>query len=175
MQIEFVRHTETNYNVLHLLNDVPHENVYLTEKGIKDAGKIANNLKTFPAKKIYTSEFPRCKHVAEIIAKYHKAPIVVSSLINECKFGDMDGQESRILREAIASMKDLPGVERPSHIQKRVIEFLEQVGEDCIVVTHKAVMRVLQMLIHNIPFKETKNMNFTRITITDKELRKILK
>ena len=67
MQVYFIRHGQTNYNLLNLCNDVVDKQVSLTEIGKQQAASLANTLKDVHIDKILVSELPRTRQTADII------------------------------------------------------------------------------------------------------------
>lgn len=61
MKLIAIRHAETNYNVKNLVNYDPSVDVHLTEKGMKQATELAEQLKDFKFDRIYISRLKRTK------------------------------------------------------------------------------------------------------------------
>ena len=83
MKLLYVHHADrdrSNKSVDRQLQDI-------TENGIKEANLLAEKLKELNINitAIYTSPYLRCKHTAEIVNKYHNAPIYEEPLFNEMK------------------------------------------------------------------------------------------
>ena len=83
MKLLYVHHADrdrSNKSVDRQLQDI-------TENGIKEANLLAEKLKelNININAIYTSPYLRCKHTAEIVNKYHNAPIYEEPLFNEMK------------------------------------------------------------------------------------------
>lgn len=55
----------------------------ITELGRKEAELLSKKIKNQNITAIVTSPYIRCKHTAEIINKYHKAPIIEDERFNE--------------------------------------------------------------------------------------------
>ena len=91
MKLLFMRHGQTNYNVLGLCNDEPSQDVYLTELGKQQAYKVAEQIKDEKIDAIVVTELPRTRQTAEIINLDHHAPIITQPLLNDIRTG-MDGQ-----------------------------------------------------------------------------------
>lgn len=87
MKLLYVHHADrdrTNKSVERQLQDI-------TDNGIKEANLLAEKLKELNINitAIYTSPYLRCKHTAEIINKYHNAPIY-----EETRFNEMNPEET---------------------------------------------------------------------------------
>ena len=81
MKLLYVHHADrnrTNKSIDRQLQDI-------TENGIKEANLLAEKLNELNINitAIYTSPYLRCKHTAEIINKYHNAPIYEEPQFNE--------------------------------------------------------------------------------------------
>ncbi|MBU1987926.1 MAG: histidine phosphatase family protein, partial [Nanoarchaeota archaeon] len=64
MEIYFMRHGESEYNVKKLINFDPSVPVHLTENGKKQAEEAAGELKHIRFDAICSSEFPRARETA---------------------------------------------------------------------------------------------------------------
>jgi broad specificity phosphatase PhoE len=87
MSLWFMRHGETNYNLLGLCNDNPQRDVHLTDKGIQQAEQAAEQLRDKPLRHILVSELPRTQQTAEIINRYHRVPIYHEPALNDIHSG----------------------------------------------------------------------------------------
>ncbi|MHB1865387.1 MAG: histidine phosphatase family protein [Candidatus Saccharimonadales bacterium] len=166
MKVYVARHAETNYNVLGLCNDSPKVNVYLTEKGIKQAELLAESLKDAKFEIIITSEFPRTKETARIVNKFHHAPTIEDVRINDLITG-FEGKPVEDFRRARRSAENrwtvrLNGGESFEDEKLRVIAFLKDLKlrpEKCIlVVTHQAIARLLYAVVNNLPYEKVNDL-----------------
>lgn len=57
----------------------------ITQRGIKEAEILSERLKDLDITAIISSPYVRCKHTAEIIAKYHSVAIIDDERFNERK------------------------------------------------------------------------------------------
>ena len=87
MQILFMRHGQTNYNLLGLCNDDPADDVHLTATGIAQAEAAAEALRRTPLDMIVTSELPRTRQTAEIINRYHGLGLQTHPALNDIRSG----------------------------------------------------------------------------------------
>jgi len=146
MKIFFVRHGQTNYNVLGLCNDDPSEDVHLTDLGKSQAKELANRFKNIKFDLVITSEFPRSKETASIITKSHKFKI--DPRINERKTGGFNNKTNSDFKKAleadILNSKFTDG-ESFEEIKKRVVSFIEELKtytySNILVVTHGQVLK----------------------------------
>lgn len=100
MRIVFVRHGESEGNVIHEINDNPSRIVNLTEKGRGQAAAAAEVLRGTRFVHAYVSEFPRARQTAEIILRQQACALSVDARINERRSG-MDGQPVRVFNELV--------------------------------------------------------------------------
>lgn len=91
MKLIATRRAETNYNVNDLVNYDPSVDVYLTEKGMEQANKLAERLKDFKFDRIYISQLKRTRQTAEAINRYHEQELVVNELLDDTRNG-FEGQ-----------------------------------------------------------------------------------
>lgn len=87
MRLIITRHAETNYNTKDLVNYDPSVDVHLTANGIKQAELLAENLKNEMIDLVMVSKLKRTKQTAEILNKYHNAPVVEDSRLNDTYSG----------------------------------------------------------------------------------------
>ena len=113
----FIRHATPDWErkdlVYHIVPGPP-----LTEKGKKEARKLANFLSNLDICQIYTSPLDRCYHTARIIAAKMKAKIIVAPELIEWQ----------------------PG-ETPEAVRARICPFLDKLlqkqnGRPQLIVTH---------------------------------------
>ena len=83
MQILYVHHADRNRD-----KNIPRQEQDITENGKKEAELLAEKLKQVNVTAIYTSPYIRCKHTAEIINEFVKAPIYEEERFNEMKNGE---------------------------------------------------------------------------------------
>ena len=99
MKLYCLRHGETVYNRLELCNDDPGRDVRLTPEGIRQAEAAAERLRAAPVERIITSELPRTRQTADIINRYHHAPVQSHPALNDIR----SGFESRPVAEYFAA------------------------------------------------------------------------
>jgi probable phosphoglycerate mutase len=69
MKVYFVRHGQTNYNVLDFCNDDITKDVHLTDLGNQQAKIVAEKLKGIKLDLVFISELPRTRETASIITR----------------------------------------------------------------------------------------------------------
>lgn len=148
MRVYFIRHGQTNYNLLHLCNDNPRLNVHLTSTGEAQALAAAERLSNAGIERIIVSELPRTRQTADIINRYHNAPIDSHSLINDIRSG-FDSQPVAEYFAAIAHDRlhaQVNGGESLLQHKERVLNFLDwlhlQPQQTLLVVAHEETLRV---------------------------------
>lgn len=168
MKLIATRHAETNYNVNDLVNYDPAVDVHLTEKGIKQAKDLAEQLKDFEFDKLYISRLGRTKQTAEFINEYHNLPLTVSELLDDTR----NGFEGRPYSEAKGWRDAQPDpvtaryqnkYESVADMTKRAQKFLDYIkmnhknDETILAVTSSHVIKQLRMLNGEITMQELLN------------------
>lgn len=168
MKLIATRHAETNYNVKDLVNYNPDADVYLTEKGIKQADELAEQLRDFKFDAIYVSRLRRTRQTADAINRYHKQELIVSDLLDDTR----NGFEGRPYSEAKGWRDAQPDpvtaryqdkYESVSDMTNRVCEFLDFLkqhhkdNETILIVTSSHIIKQLRMLNGEITMQELLN------------------
>lgn len=118
MRIIFIRHGESEGNVIHEINDNPGRIVNLTALGRAQAEAAAGRLRGVPFTHAYASEFPRAQQTVEILLRHRALELRVDARLNERRTG-MDGLH-------VSTFNELVGPD-PLHIKPPGGEsFLEQ-------------------------------------------------
>ena len=165
MKLIATRHAETNYNIKDLVNYNPSVDVYLTEKGAKQAEDLAEQLKDFKFDAIYVSRLKRTRQTADIINRYHKLKLIENELLDDTK----NGFEGRPFSEAKGWRDSQPDpvnarymdkFESVNDMTKRVRDFLDflkqhhQDNETILIVTSSHLIKQLRMLNGEITMQE---------------------
>ena len=165
MKLIATRHAETNYNVKDLVNYDPNVDVHLTEKGVKQAEDLAEQLKDFNFDAVYISRLKRTKQTAEIINRYHGLDLVVNELLDDTR----NGFEGRPYSEAKGWRDSQPDPVNARYLNKyesvgdmtnRVCEFLEYLkqhhrdDETILIITSSHLIKQLRMLNGEITMQE---------------------
>lgn len=165
MKLIATRHAETNYNVQDLVNYDPAVDVHLTDKGVKQAEELAEQLKDFQFDAIYISRLRRTKQTAEIINRYHGQDLVANELLDDTR----NGFEGRPYSEAKAwrntqpdpvSARYLGKYESVNDMTERVRQFLDYLKvhhrEDAtiLIVTSSHLIKQLRLLNGEITMQE---------------------
>jgi probable phosphoglycerate mutase len=157
MKLYCLRHGETVYNRLGLCNDDPGRDVRLTPEGIRQAEAAAERLRAAPVERIITSELPRTRQTADIINRYHHAPVQSHPALNDIR----SGFESRPVTEYFAATGHdrlhvrVNGGESLLDYKRRVSGFIDwlvvQPEETLLVVAHEETLRVFSVCFRALP------------------------
>lgn len=165
MRLIATRHAETNYNVRNLVNYDPGVDVHLTEKGIKQAEELAEQLKDFKFDAIYISRLKRTKQTAEIINRYHNLDLRVNELLDDTRNG-FEGKSYdeakgwRDVQPDPVNARYMNEYESVGDMTNRVREFLDYLkehhekDETILIVTSSHLIKQLRMLNGEITMQE---------------------
>lgn len=142
----FVRHGETDWNNQHRImgqKDIP-----LNHRGEEQAHQAGKILAPYDIDCIITSSLVRARKTAEIIQTYRNVPVMHDARLQECCFGELEGQ-SRAFDKIIQSWKQnstpLDG-ESLIEFKRRIQEVMCDVLNNCskpLVVAHGGVFEQL--------------------------------
>jgi broad specificity phosphatase PhoE len=154
--ILLVRHGQTNSNVTGFYMGWSDED--LSEVGYTQARRLSSRLTKLPIVSVYTSPLRRAYTTAATLAKPHKLELKVLDDLSEIQLGDWQGfyadeikrrwpelwQQSRIDPSELT----MPNGESFRQVTERAVRAFKTVvganqGEQAIIVTHDAVVRVL--------------------------------
>lgn len=157
MKTYFMRHGQTNYNVLSLCNEDPSVDVHLTEAGRAQAEDAARRLSGARIERIFVSPLPRTRQTAEIVNRPHAAPIAVQSEIGDFRTG-LEGRpvaelHAKLAADPIHGRAHRGGETRHEH-RERVLRFLAwlqaQPAKTTLVVAHEETLRVVAAHFRNL-------------------------
>lgn len=176
MKVYFMRHGQTNYNLLGLCNDDPARPVYLTEHGVTQAHDAAHRLKDVALECIIVSELPRTRQTAEIVNCHHGVPVKVHPAINDFRTG-LDGESVARLYEAIAPdpmNTRIAGGETLAEHKQRVLGFIawlrQQTEKAVLVVAHEETLRVVAAHFQYLPDETMLGLRFANTQILEYQL-----
>jgi len=149
MTLLLIRHGETPLNVARVLQpaDTP-----LSARGIEQAQALARRLSGMQIAAIVSSDLPRARHTAELIAAASGVPIEISELLRERNFGDWRGLAYDTLPVNPLTMADAPpGGESAAVFEARVAQAFALVVQRAsrlatgalVVVSHGLVLRAM--------------------------------
>ncbi|MFH1590268.1 MAG: histidine phosphatase family protein [archaeon] len=160
MKVYFVRHGQTNYNLQCLCNDDPTKDVRLTDLGKEQARIVAEQIKDVKLDLVLTSELPRTKETASIVAKNHDVEFKVEPRINDRKSGFDSKTEMEFfeaLKPDIFNLK-FNGGESFQEEKKRVFSFLEELKtynlNNVLIVSHKEILQIINGYFNDLTDEE---------------------
>lgn len=149
MKLHFVRHGESEYNVLGLCNADPANPVPLTLKGRAQVREAAVRLKDEPIDCIYVSELHRAIQTAHILNATHARSLRTDPRLNDRR----SGFEGRPIQAYLSAMQSDPihfrADEGETYLEllTRTRHFLEHLAQQplrCVlVVTHHEVLQAV--------------------------------
>lgn len=171
MQILFMRHGQTNYNLLGLCNDDPHCDVHLTAVGIAQAEAAAQQLQGEPLELIVTSALPRTIQTAQIINRYHQVPMRVHPALNDIRSG-FDG---RPVADYFAATAHDPlhfaansGESLLQHKQ-RVLTYFDWLRQQpyamILSIAHEETLRVFYAWFHQLADARLRELHFANCEV----------
>jgi len=136
-----------------------HTDVEMTDVGVMQMEKLAERLRLVNISAIYSSDLKRSLLGAQIIARYHDAPLHALRELREMHFGDWEGLTLAEIRERFPDelekrKTDLLNYQNPGEgesierLSARVMNYFksileDQAGNDILLVGHGAVNRVI--------------------------------
>lgn len=144
----FVRHGESEKNILEKISGkIDNDNYDLTDKGIKQAEKIAGKIKELGGVDfIFTSDFLRTRHTAQIIGKALGIEPKTDERLREYNTGIFEGKsEKEFYEEFVANhnrWQEAPdGGETWAQVQARMLDFIKETdkkyqGKKILIVSH---------------------------------------
>ena len=157
MNLYVVRHGETAWNKegrVQGITDIP-----LTEKGISDALKLRDLVKSLNIDVVISSPLKRAIETAKLITD-NKLPINTDDRIKERDWGLNEGaninEVDRIDCWDVILNTKVQNIESIQDFMYRVSEFIEDIkvrfkDKNVLVVTHSAVSRVIHYMLGKIP------------------------
>lgn len=156
--IYFVRHGETEYNVLGIAQgqlDIP-----LNEKGISQAREVSEKLKNYKIDIIYSSPLIRAKKTAEIINENHNVEIVLDDRLKEFYAGKRQGTKSSEwtaeMDEDFMLNPEKYGAESNEKFYQRCVDVYKDlpVDKNVLVVSHAGVCKNIVRYMEKKSFTE---------------------
>lgn len=92
MKLYFVRHGESEANVVRVFSNQNHEQHPLTEKGKQQAHALAEQLRNVNFSAIYSSPMRRARQTAEILGAPHGLTVQFTPALLEHDAGDFEGR-----------------------------------------------------------------------------------
>lgn len=146
----FMRHGESEYNVLGLCNDDPGIPVALTPRGRSQVIRTETGFEPGTIDLLYVSQLPRALETAAIINRRQGARIVIDPRLNDRR----TGFEGRRIADYLAARDVDPtnfcaeGGESFTTLKVRVIDFLDDLHatrvDHVLVVSHHEVLQIVR-------------------------------
>jgi len=176
MNILFTRHGESDANLQHIISnrDLPH---HLTQRGISQARALAESLRGWDVRQVFSSSIPRAQETAAIIAASLSLSFSLSHALREFDCGEMEGRgdaEAWGAHQAVTRAWDIdhdygrripPDGESFYDMRDRFLPFLTGLVEqqrdsqaDILLVTHGALLaHMLPLIMNNVDRAFTQN------------------
>ncbi len=162
--IYIMRHGESQINIEKRYGTVPESR--LTELGKRQAKQSADRFKDVHFDKIFSSDFLRAKHTAEIVAQEKKLAVTTTEVLRERSYGKMNGKTHEEIREELKELFDIylsmsekqkfthrlvDDMETTKEALQRLIRFVRELaiaykGKTLLLVCHVTLLR--GFLIH---------------------------
>ena len=171
MHILFMRHGQTNYNLLGLCNDDPAQDVHLTATGIAQAEAAADQLQATPLDMIVTSQLPRTRQTGNIINRYHSLVLQAHPALNDIRSGFNDRPVTEYFSAIAADPLHISvnGGESLLMHKRRVLSYLDwlrqQAAQTILSIAHEETLRVFYAWFHGIPDARLRELHFTNCEV----------
>jgi broad specificity phosphatase PhoE len=173
MRLMFMRHGQTNYNLLGLCNDNPERDVHLTETGIAQARAAGERLRLEALDMIVTSELPRTRQTGEIINAWHRLELQQHPALNDIRSG-FDGEPVSEYFAAIAAdplHMAVRGGESLLMHKQRVLTYLDwlsrQSASTVLTIAHEETLRVIHAWFHGLPDEKLRELHFANCEVME--------
>jgi broad specificity phosphatase PhoE len=161
--IILIRHGECEGNIKGMFRgrtDFP-----LNKRGLVQAQDLAQELKSFPLKYIYTSPLSRARQTAEAISRQCRVEVKIEERFNNIELGSWEGRYKKEISQEYPKEWELwinnpeelrvTDMETLYDVQKRAKACLDKLvlehkGETLVVITHRAVLKPLIAACLNI-------------------------
>ncbi len=179
MKVYVARHAQAEHNLADVFHDatIPND-VSLTSLGIKQAEKLARKLADTQIDVMYVSELRRTLQTAQIVNRFHNAPIVENSLLNDIVSG-IAGKPVAAFRQMIYASSDpwsakFEGGESFEDEKRRMVRFLDflrtQNNESAFIVTSGGIANIVYGIVHNLSNDDTFNRDIPNVDVFEFEL-----
>lgn len=163
MKLYLLRHGETIQNRDGILQGQQPGN--LSTRGIEQAKRVADYLKSFSFHKIYCSDLQRTRDTLAPILTHHTAEVSYTPTIRERSFGTFEGSVAKDYLSYVASNGHCRLSHRPEEgesyvdMQERLRPFLQelsnsQLGKNVLLCTHGGTIRAALSLLLERPLEE---------------------
>lgn len=157
-----VRHGESVTNVLNIVSDDADKNP-LTEKGMEQARRAAEELKKLKIDGIVSSPILRAKQTAEIISKLLRLEYSVDDRLREIGFGKFNGKS---ISEVPKFSYDSNEIEQWEKITERMLSAMRDHTGNMLFVSHGFPIRALAAHYLRLNENESYGISINFVTIT---------
>lgn len=171
MQVLFMRHGQTNYNLLGLCNDDPSQDVHLSPTGITQAEHAAEKLRGVPLDLIVTSELPRTRQTGDIINRYHGLVLQTHPALNDIRSGFNDRPVGDYFAATAADPLHtaVNGGESLLMHKQRVLTYLDwlrlQPASTVLSIAHEETLRVFYAWFQGVPDTRLRELHFANCEV----------
>lgn len=141
--------------------------ILLTQRGREEAKKAAKALKKIGIDVIYSSDIPRAKETAEIVAKELSLKVHLDKRLRDVNAGIFHGRKAEEFLKFISLKERLtkrpPGGENWNDVAKRMLNFLKEIDEKyknkkILIVGHKGPLWILEAKVRRLSEEEILEM-----------------
>lgn len=159
MSVYFVRHGQTDANLLAINSDIPivEHDAPLNSTGIVQAKQAAEQLKSSSVSAIISSPMTRARETAEIINQYHKLPIIIDPTFRERETGTRSYHDFHELFDIDKNIQPLGG-ENARDFFERIYGGIDKVknefiDKDILIVAHGGVHHGFYAYFNSLPWQ----------------------
>ena len=177
MELYLIRHAQSHANVIEHYNS---HKTYLTEKGLKQALKLAKYLKDEKIDKIFSSDAIRSKQTAKELSLHLSCPVGYLSLLRPLNKGVLIGKPKKIFYEYVSENNKDPLLFRPEKgenfqdVYRRANRFMDLLKKDSskrvIVLSHSTFLQTLKLALSKRPLNKTVLQDIPNCSVVRKKL-----
>jgi len=183
-KIYLTRHGESKWNVLKKVQG--QQNIDLTQKGIKQAEKLAKRLNNQEIDAIYSSDLSRAYETAKIVRAENKINIVKLKELREIKFGPWEGldieeiinnygEEYKLWLKTPHKLK-LEKVETVEELKERAKKALDIILsnkelENVLIVSHGAFLKAILLVLLDLDISSFSRFSLNNVSLSIVEFR----
>ncbi len=183
-KLYLTRHGESKWNVLKKVQG--QQNIDLTQKGIKQAEKLAKRLKNQRIDAIYSSDLSRAYETAKIVGAENKINVIKLEELREIKFGPWEGLElEEILNNYYEEYKlwlktphklNLENVETVEELKERAKKALDIILsnkelDNVLIVSHGAFLKAILLVLLDLDISSFSKFSLNNVSLSIVEFR----
>ncbi len=179
----FVRHAEAEGNLNRRFHGWYDSKI--TEKGHKQAKKVAERLTDIPIDILYSSSLTRTLQTAQYIADAKQLPIIRTDKMKEINGGDWENKpfddlpklypKENYTWENEPHLHQMPNGENTAEFYERLMKEVKSIiaqnmGKNICIVTHGGAIRTMLCRFYGEPLENMKNIGWhenTSVTVVD--------